>query len=358
MHDLEAAIAQAWPPFVLVAGLLAVGAVAHAEGLFDRAGAVVANLPGPPVVVLFWCMALVAVVTATMNLDTAVVFLTPVLILVARQRGLEERPFLYAALFMANASSLFLPGANLTNLLVLAHDPMSGSAFARAFFPPALAASAVTAVGLALLLRVRVRVRTSARAKETASDHDGESPWPIVGACSAALVGVLTVALPHPAVPVLAVGLVAAAIACFRGTTTPAAVLQTVGPLVLVALFGLCVALGVVAREWTAPTELIADAGRWSTVGIGALASISLNNLPAAVLLSAHGAPHARELLLGLNLGPSLAVTGSLSSYLWYRAARQVDAEPSLLFVSRLGVVLAPAAVVAAMLAMSLVPLR
>ena len=33
--------------------------------------------------------------TAVLNLDTAVVFLTPVLLLAARHRGVDEEPFLY-----------------------------------------------------------------------------------------------------------------------------------------------------------------------------------------------------------------------------------------------------------------------
>jgi arsenical pump membrane protein len=41
---------------------------------------------------------------------------------------------------------------------------------------------------------------------------------------------------------------------------------------------------------------------------------VIVNNLPAAVLLTPHAPPHPRALLIGLNLGPSLAVTGSLSA--------------------------------------------
>ncbi len=71
-----------------------------------------------------------AAVTAVLNLDTAVVFVTPVLLHAARQRGVAEAPFLYGAVFMANSASLLLPGSNLTNLIVLAHEPVTGSTFA------------------------------------------------------------------------------------------------------------------------------------------------------------------------------------------------------------------------------------
>ena len=65
-----------------------------------------------------------------LNLDTAVVFMTPVLLHAARQRGLAEGAFLYGAVFIANAASLLLPGSNLTNLIVLSHEHVSGVTFA------------------------------------------------------------------------------------------------------------------------------------------------------------------------------------------------------------------------------------
>ena len=118
-EKILAAAGQAWPPFVLVAGLLLIGAVAAADGLFEAAGARLAAARVPPRCLLVALLGLVAAVTAVLNLDTAVLFLTPVLVHAARRRGLDERPFLYGSVFMANAASLLLPGSNLTNQLVL-----------------------------------------------------------------------------------------------------------------------------------------------------------------------------------------------------------------------------------------------
>lgn len=41
----RSAIAQAWPPFVLVAGLLLIGCVAGNDGLFDAAASRLVRLP-------------------------------------------------------------------------------------------------------------------------------------------------------------------------------------------------------------------------------------------------------------------------------------------------------------------------
>ena len=89
----------------------------------------------------------------------------------------------------------------------------------------------------------------------------------------------------------------------------------------------------------------VLKSARW---GIAVGASVVVNNLPAAVLLSAHVPAHPRALLLGLDLGPNLAVTGSLSAVLWWQAARSVGARPSVLLYSLLGVLIVPVTLAAA----------
>src|SRR5207248_6014468 len=124
-----------WPPFVLVAGLLLVGLVAVKDGLFEAAGAALSRLPGGAIVLYALLLGLVAVVTAILNLDTSVWFLTPVLVHAARSRGIGDRAFLYGAVFMSNSASLLLPGSNLTNLLVLSHERVAGATFAARIWP-------------------------------------------------------------------------------------------------------------------------------------------------------------------------------------------------------------------------------
>src|SRR5919204_3672022 len=143
-HAILAAAGQAWPPFVLVAGLLLIGAVAAADGLFEALGARLARTRLGARGLLLALLGLVALVTAVLNLDTSVVFLTPVLVHAARRRGLDERPFLYGTVFMANAASLLLPGSNLTNLLVLRSDPQTSAAIAVQMLPAWIAACAIT----------------------------------------------------------------------------------------------------------------------------------------------------------------------------------------------------------------------
>jgi arsenical pump membrane protein len=346
---------QAQGPFLLVAGLLLLGLVADGDGVFGWASDRLLGVTTHPARLLAVALALVAAVTALLNLDTAVVFLTPILLGAARGAGIDEEPFLYGSVLMANASSLLLPGANLTNLLVLAGEPVSGATFTARVLPAALTAASVTACGL-LLLQASQRRDTNRTPDE--AHVEGSDPGREVralGVVACAVAAGLVLALPHPGVPVLVVGLVAAAIRVRGRRTTLAAAVEAVGPGALAALFALSVLLGLLARTWSGPADLLASAGAWQTTAVGALAAVGVNNLPAAVLLSATPPPHPRALLLGLNLGPNLAVTGSLSAYLWLKAARTAGADPSPRRFSAIGVPLAVAAMVAALATMALV---
>jgi arsenical pump membrane protein len=309
--------------------------VAAADGLFEAIGKRLANTRLGPLGLLLALLTLVALVTALLNLDTAVVFLTPVLVHAARRRALDERPFLYGSVFMANAGSLLLPGSNLTNLLVLRGDPQAGAAFARQMLPAWIVPCAITGAFLSIVFRLR------------AGEQDDSCDVPPIrlGLSATAMLAAaaLIVALPNAALPILAVGLVTTFVRGLRPRLD--------GP-TLASLFVLAVGLGVVGRLWGTPAHLIDSSGTWGAAGIGALGSVLVNNLPAAVLLTAHPDPRAQSLLLGLNLGPNLAVTGSLSAVLWLRAAHAVDAQPSIATYSRLGVLLVPLTLGATLIAL------
>src|ERR1700679_2790480 len=311
------------------------GLVANRDGLFAWGGARLQSLPGGGPALLGAALLLDAVVTAVLNLDTAVVFLTPVFVFAARPRRVAVEPLLYGCVFMANASSLFLAGSDLTNLLVLdAHSGTSGASFAAKMFPLAITAAVVTAVGIGLSFRRPLTARPSASGGEV--DH----PRVVLGAgvLATAAAVVLVLALPNPALEVLGVGLVAVAVELLRSELSLADVWRVVGPPSLAAAFVLTVALGTLARHWDGPAELIAHASGPETAGLAALSTVLVNNLPSAALYSARAGDHSRMLLLGLNVGPNLAVTGALSALLWFRVELEVDACISLLEFSLLGV--------------------
>jgi arsenical pump membrane protein len=244
-------------------------------------------------------------------------------------------------------------------------------------FPVAITAALVTAVGIAVVFRRALVARPAAgaatvdagprgaqgvgesgaagcaaRSPSLEGDTEPGAPTVVVGtglAATAAAV-VLILVLRQPALAVFAVGLLATAVELLRSRLDLATVWHVLGLPSLAAAFVLTVALGTLARHWDGPAELIAGASGPETAGIAALSTVFVNNLPSAALYSAHAVDHSRMLLLGLNVGPNLAVTGALSALLWFRAAREVDARPSLLEFSRRGIPLALAGLAAAIL--------
>jgi len=340
--DARSAAAQNWSPFVLVTGLLLIGLVADDDGLFAAAGHQLARLSSSGIVLFAGATVMIAVVTAVLNLDTSVAFLTPVLVYAARSRGEGEAPLLYGCLLLSNAGSLFLPGSNLTNLIVLGHVRLTGAAFLARMWAPALAALLVTAGVVAVLEHRSLRVTTK---EPTPPDR------PTVGLGLLAVIAatLLVLVLRSPALPVALVGAVAIGVRLITGKDQPRHVVQVLGVPLLVGLFGVAVALGTLGRVWAGPSTLLSHLDVWGTAAVAAVSSVLVNNLPAASLLAARTPDHPFALLIGLNLGPNLFVTGSLAWLLWLRAARVAGAQPSIAKASRVGVLVVPLSMAAAL---------
>lgn len=346
-HLARAASSQDWSPFVLVTGLLLVGCVADGDGLFDITGRKLAQVARDGRALYLGAVIAIGVVTAVLNLDTSVAFLTPVLIYTARSRGGGEEPLLYGTLLLSNAASLFLPGSNLTNLIVFGTTPIRGGAFFGHMVFPALAALLTTAVVIAVVERRSIR-SAAARAEVVGR------PEISIGLVAVVVSALFVVILGSPALPVACVGLVAVLCRVRGGRLGVREVTLTLGLPTLVGLFGLAVGVGTVGRSWSGPSTLLAHLDTWGTAGFAAICSVFLNNLPAASLLAARRPTHPFALLIGLNLGPNLAVSGSLAWILWLRAARLAGAHPSIGKASAIGAVAVPVSMAAAVFALSL----
>ncbi|MHB8220554.1 MAG: SLC13 family permease [Acidimicrobiales bacterium] len=338
--DAGSAAGQDWPPFVLVSGLLLIGLVAGRDGLFAAGGFLVARLARGGVSLLATSAVLVAGVAAVLNLDTAVVFCTPVLIAAARRRELDEAPFLYLTVFLANGASLLLPGSNLTNLIVIEDRHLSGAAFALTMLPAWIA----SCVAISVMVAVAYRRRLGAAAgvgPRVARPRLG------VGLAGIGVAMVAMVALPADTAAwvVLATGVLAVAWRLAGRHVTWSTVHRSVRLPLLGGLFSLAVALGALGRAWPIPHRLLAHASSWETAGIGALGAVLFNNLPAASLLASRPVPNPYALLVGLNLGPDLVLTGGLAALLWWQVSGEIGAHPSAARFTRLGIVVVPVSI-------------
>jgi arsenical pump membrane protein len=349
--EARMAAAQDWSPFVLVSGLLLIGLVADDDRLFSALGHWFARSARSGLVLFVGAAVMVGAVTAVLNLDTSVAFLTPVLVYAAWSRGEGEAPLLYGCLLLSNAGSLLLPGSNLTNLIVLGHLHLSGGEFLAHMWLAWIVALVVTAAVIAFFERQSLRIQVHEVARS-------EPPVFGLGIVAVAVAIVLIALLRSPAIPVAMVGAVAIGIRLIQGHREPRHVIGVLGVPVLVGLFGVAVALGTLGRASSGPATLLGHLDIWATAAVAALASVLLNNLPAASLLAARTPHHPFALLVGLNLGPNLFVTGSLAWVLWLRAARTAGARPSIAKASRLGAITVPLSMAAALGALVLTGAR
>ena len=345
-HVARAALDQVWSPFVLVTGLLLIGLVANDDGVFEWLGELLTRISSRGMVVFAGAAIVIVAVTATLNLDTAVAFLTPVLIHTSRRRGGDDAPWLYGVLLLANAGSLWLPGSNLTNLIVLGHLHLTGAAFAARMWLPALGASLVTATVVAVLGRGALG-RREVRAPVVA---------PSIGVGTVAVVAAVCAVffLADAALPVALIGLIAVGWHLGGRRVRMREVVAIVGPGALIGLFATAVALGAIGRVWSGPAQILAHSDAIATAVVAAAVSVLVNNLPAASIFAARVPSHPFALLVGLHLGPNLAVTGSLAWLLWWRSARSAGAAPSLVRASRWGAVITPLSIAAALALLAL----
>ena len=311
LADVRTALGPLVEPIAFL--LLAVPlAVALDElGVFRAAASVVA---GRRVGVGMWMLCGVAV--AVLNLDAAVVLCTPLAIAVARHRGLDPVAMAFQPALLACLASSALPVSNLTNLIAVSQGDVSAATLTAGLLVPTLAACAVGYVGWRVAFRHR-RLTPLTPEPRTAPDRR-----PLV--LGAVVVGVLLVgflvggAVGLPAWVVVAV----VNVGVFSiGRRVPWSAIPW-GTAAVAA--GLAV-VAAAAADRTGLAERLAVDGTWRQALVGAGAANVLNNLPAFLLASPHtqGSDQVLALLLGVNIGPTVLVTGSLSGLLWLDAARR-----------------------------------
>ncbi len=325
-------LSHSWQPFVLITGLLFVGHVAARDGLFEMVGLVVARTPGNDVALFSVTMLAVAVVTAVLNLDTSVVFMTPVAMHAARARGGDEVAFAYGTILMSNAASLLLVGSNLTNMLVFSSHPVRGATFA-AHMALAWSTSVLLTIVLVALWRRHQLLRRSTASRERASFHFGP------GAAAVLVAVVLMLVTTQPAVAVFALGTALEAFdLVVRRRVRYGDVVSVANPQIVVPLFVVAVLFGWLGRRWHEVGHLVAHSSALATAALAAALSLIINNLPAASLFAGQKVAHPYALLLGLNLGPNAFVTGAMSTMLWFRLARSEGLRPTIGQFVRIGV--------------------
>lgn len=364
-----AAVRKGIDVYLFLTGMMVLAELARTEGLFDWVAAIAVRWArGSPQRLFALTYAVGILVTAFLSNDATAVVLTPAVYAAARQARTEPLPYLLVCAFIANAASFLLPISNPANLVVFAsHLPALPLWLAR-FTLPSLASIVVT------FLVLRATQRRSLTSRQAA-----EVPLPPLtrGAKLAACgIGLTAVALLWASsaglqlgLPTFIAGICATALALLLDRRPPWQILKGVswGVLPLVAgLFVLVAGLGRtgVLAALGAGLEHLARGPAYGAVlaagGSVAAASNLMNNLPVALIAGSVAgagqvAPHLKDaLLIGVDLGPNLSVTGSLATILWLIALRREKVRVSGLTFLKLGALVTPPALLLSLTALAL----
>ncbi|MEY2463803.1 MAG: hypothetical protein QOH64_1941 [Acidimicrobiaceae bacterium] len=261
-----------------------------------------------------WVLA--AVTVALCNLDAAVVLLTPLYVRIARLRGADPLGYALQPALLACLASSALPVSNLTNLVVVADTGVGAGALLAALGPPTLVACTVGWFAWR-------RCWGSPPRRVDVEVPIDRAPLRL-GACTAAYLVVGFTGGAEVGVPAWAVVAVAVLVLSVRARRLPWRAVP-VGTAVLA--FALAV-LAIAAAPAVHLDRLLDGASgvRAAVVGAG-LANIA-SNLPVVVVGLRSLGPDPSTvavwgLLLGVNAGPTLLVTGSLSGLLWLTTVRR-----------------------------------
>ncbi|WP_448850932.1 SLC13 family permease [Corynebacterium sp. 335C] len=357
---------------VFLAAVSATVNLAAAAGAFTAlADGATRLLGGRAVPTWLAVVALAAVSTAFLSLDTAAVMVTPLAVAMARRAGLPVMATGLAVAWIANAGSLFLPVSNLTNLLAgsLGVLPTTG-AHLRVLWPPATAAL-LAVVAYAAAVAWCARSRDDAPRSGTGPGPGGAAAGPAprrgLAGPSLAVLAVLVPVLASP-VPYWASTTVAALVlVALFAVRSPEDLSPSLVPWGAVALtVGLCCLAELVhaaggaglVRGLLGPAAASGEPwGAAAVAAAGAVAANLVNNLPAYLLLEpvagaagAQAASALGALLVGVNAGPMIAPWASLATILWADQMRRSGETVRWGTWARHGLVVAPLAVLPAAL--------
>ncbi|WAH57654.1 arsenic transporter [Pseudomonas silvicola] len=369
--DSLLAVAKGGDVYLFLIGMMVLAELARQKGLFDWLAMYAARHAKGSSQRLFDLVFLVGtLVTVLLSNDATAVVLTPAVYAAARAARAEPLPYLFVCAFIANAASFVLPISNPANLVVFGSHMPPLLTWLWHFSLPSLAAIGMTYGVLRLTQRKALR-------QPLATEFDVQ-PLSTSARLTAWGIGLTAVVLLLASALDTQLGLptFCAGVATLLGVhllerSSPVPVLRHVawGVLPLVAgLFVLVAGLtqtGVTAYLAHALADLAQRApvqASWAGGLLVGIASNLINNLPAGLIAGSmnHIAPLPTQataaLLIGVDLGPNLSVTGSLATLLWLIAVRREGGHVSALGFLRLGALVMPPALLAALALLTAVP--
>ena len=358
------AVAEGTDVYLFLIGMMLLSELAREQGVFDWVAATaVRSARGSCSRLFFLVYGVGTLVTIFMSNDATAVVLTPAILTVVKKAKVSPLPCLFVCALVANAASFVLPISNPANLVVF-HGAMPplGQWMASFAVPSVLS---IVATYFVMRMVFREELRKSIDAEVDAAPLTANGKLVLAG------LAVMTVVLLAASamridlgLPTCLAALLITAIVSIKAKANPLELAKEIswGTLVLVAGLFVMVdavekhgALGVTAG-WLRSAQALAPAVGTMLVGfVVGVGNNIVNNLPMGLLAGASvQAAHVHGLLadavlIGVDLGPNLSVTGSLATILWLLALRKGEVEVGFWQFLRVGAVAMPVALAAAL---------
>jgi arsenical pump membrane protein len=350
--------------YLFLTGMMLLSELARQEGLFAWFAARAASMAKGSAGRLFTLVfAVGTVVTVFLSNDATAVVLTPAVAAVAKTaKAANPLPYLFACAFIANAASFVLPISNPANLVIYgSHMPPLLQWLPRYALPSLLSILATYAV-------LRWSQASDLR-QEISADIDipklsGAGKMAALGIAATAIVLLVSSGLGiQLGLPTLSAGLATAIVVLTRSRCRVIDLATNISWSVLPLVAGLFVLVQSLEKTGVTTTlaallrQLVqqsATLAAWVSGGVLAVVCNLVNNLPAGLVAGrvaamAHVPDHVRSaVLIAVDLGPNLSVTGSLATILWLTALKRDGQRVSAWAFLKLGVLVMPPALLLA----------
>jgi arsenical pump membrane protein len=359
LRSAAAAVAKGLDVYLFLIGMMIMSELARREGVFDWiAGHAVRASRGSRRRLFVLVYAVGVVVTVFLSNDATAVVLTPAVFAAVRAAEAEPLPYLLICAFIANAASFVLPISNPANLVVYRGGMPPLATWLHTFALPSLVSILTTFLALRWLANQFLEGPVHTEIEEQRLSTTGRLTLYGIALLALTLMTVSALNIDLGA-PACAVGVLVAAGVSIRDRGTPADVAKEVAWSVLPLVAGLFVIVEAInsAGALQAAVHVLETMKNWppldATIGAGfgiALISNLMNNLPsgliggAAVNAAGVTGPLRDAVLIGVDLGPNLSVTGSLATILWLIAIRREGQDVGFWKFLKWGVLLMPPA--------------
>jgi arsenical pump membrane protein len=296
------------------------------------------------------------------------VVLTPAVYAATRAAKVEPLPYLFACAFIANAASFVLPISNPANLVVFGKAMPPLADWLRAFAAPSLAA--ILATYLALRLTQRRALEGDVAAIGAIAPLTRGGKLTAIGILATAIVLLTASALDRDlGLPTFIAGAGVTVLVLAIGRQSPWPVLSDISWSVLPLVAGLFILVEGLNRTGVLPAlaRILKQASitapqltAWIAGVVVAIASNLVNNLPMGLIAATTGqaAQVSRHvlgaILIGVDLGPNLSVTGSLATILWLIVLRREGEHVGAWQFLKLGLIVMPPALLLSLAALAI----